>query len=411
MAYHDGRGDSQRSKALLGQIAEMERSERDAARFGWEKAEQPLKQKQLEQQTRTGEIQLGQAERGLSVQGAEDMAMKLPEAEVRSQLTGYLNTNKSDLPLLVLGTNKGGFIMAERDPATGAIGEQFSVPLAVGRKLVVGRQLAEKGFGKEALQYLTGVDDNITAIIDRYNKNALDVARTNNDATAKAGALANDRARVGIAAEGLKIRQQEAENANWQLIGATGDGTGLVRYNRNSGAVVNQPLPAGVDAKSVWGKISGAKPDISVEKVYEQLVGAPIPGQPKGSVYTPQMALEEARRITAGQQDPLMQALDKALGGTGDPFAQKPMGIQRPAAPAPAAPARAPVSQPASPEWFAKAQQELQTVNAAVAQAEAQAQAAARSGDRSAIIQYGNRLNELRARQSQLQGALQPYTR
>lgn len=164
-------------------------SERDDIRFGWERDQQPLKQKQLEQSVRGGEIDLGQKERQLLVQQAEDAAMNLPEDQVRSALTEYLNTNKSDLPLFVFGKTKDGFLMAERDPQTGVLGEPFQVPLAVGRKLVVGRQLAEKGFGKEALQYLSGVDDNINTIIDRYTKNMLDVARVNNDATYRSGQL------------------------------------------------------------------------------------------------------------------------------------------------------------------------------------------------------------------------------
>jgi hypothetical protein len=164
-------------------------SERDDIRFGWERDQQPLKQKQLEQSVRGGEIDLGQKERQLLVQQAEDAAMKMPEDQVRLALVEYLNTNRSDLPLFVLGKTKDGFIVAERDPQTGVLGEQFHIPLAVGRKLVVGRQLADEGFGKEALQYLSGVDDNIDAIIDRYTKNMLDVARVNNDATYRSGQL------------------------------------------------------------------------------------------------------------------------------------------------------------------------------------------------------------------------------
>jgi hypothetical protein len=167
----------------------LKSDEREDERLSWERQQQPLKQKQLEQSVRGGEIDLGQKERQLLVQQAEDAAVNLPEDQVHLALTEYLNTNKSDLPLFVLGKTEDGFIMAERDPKTGVLGEQFQVPLAVGRKLVVGRQLAEKGFGKEALQYLSGVDDNINTIIDRYTKNMLDVARVNNDATYRSGQL------------------------------------------------------------------------------------------------------------------------------------------------------------------------------------------------------------------------------
>lgn len=236
----------------------------------------------------------------------------------------------------------------------------------------------------------------------------------------KQGSLANDTARVRLAGEGLKLRQNEVNNANWMPIGTSEDGKGLLRYNRATGEVANQPLPPGTDAKSIWGKITGQKPDIGVDKVYEQLVGAQIPGRKEGVTYTPEQALQEARRIVAGQQDPFMARLDALLGGGADPFADKPdnRGIRKPTpapAPTPApTPAQAPArqtSRPASQEWFNRTQAELRTINEAVAQAEAQAQAAARSGDRNAIIQYGNRLNDLRAQQQRLQQAVQPYTR
>lgn len=192
--------------------------ERNDIRFGWERDQQPLKQKQLEQSVRVGEIDLGQKERQLLVQQAEDAAMRMPEDEVRLALTEYLNTNKSDLPLFVLGKTKDGFIMAERNPQTGVLGEQFQVPLSVGRKLVVGRQLAEKGFGKEALQYLTGVDDNINDIIDRYTKTMLDVARVNNDVTYRRGL--RDRQHKGVNPDTVKRL-----NDLWAQISAETDPT------------------------------------------------------------------------------------------------------------------------------------------------------------------------------------------
>ena len=191
----------------LGLMQQLKAGEREDQRFAWETEAQPLKQRAAQLQVLGAERGERQGQRGDLVQQYEDSAMKMPEEEVRGALTSYLNTNKSDLPLLVTGTTKGGFMMAERNPQTGEIGPSFSVPLAVGRKLVVGRQLAEQGMGAEALKYLSGVDENITGVIERYNKQTLDVAKVNNDAAYRRGALANDSARVDIARENARFNR------------------------------------------------------------------------------------------------------------------------------------------------------------------------------------------------------------
>lgn len=265
-------------------------SERDDIRFGWERDQQPLKQKQLEQSVRGGEINLGQMERQLLVQQAEDAAVNMPEDQVRLALTEYLNTNKSDLPLFVLGKTKDGFIMAERDPQTGVLGEQFQVPLAVGRKLVVGRQLAEKGFGKEALQYLSGVDDNINAIIDRYTKTMLDVARFNNDVEQARFGRAMDEARLGLDRERLGLQRRETDariNAagrpNFQMIGTDERGEPVwVDMNRlGSGEDGRMRLPAGVTPMRLPQSLSDAE-KIAYERAIEQVAMLP-PDAPPGA--------------------------------------------------------------------------------------------------------------------------------
>ena len=331
---------------------ELRQDERDGWRFGVEQQRAPLQTRQLEQSVLTGGIQLGQAQRGLNVQRAEDAAMTMPADEVRSTLTGYLNTNRSDIPLLVLGQTKDGFIMADRNPQTGEVGPQFTVPLSVGRKLVVGMQLAEQGFGREALQYLSGVDENITALVDRYNRINMDNARLTNDALGHQFRLDTDRERLGLQARETSARITALNNAearaaaeDWSIIGSSEDGRGLTRFNRRSGQIEVVPLPEGTDARGLFRRISGQGPDISVEKIYEQLVGTQIPGQPRGAMYTPEQALAEARRLAAGQQDPFMERLDALLGSGTDPFA--PQAPTRPGStPAPTRQAAAPSPAP-----------------------------------------------------------------
>lgn len=193
----------------MGLMQSVKAGERDDERFGFERQAQPIKQRAAELQVAGAERGERQGVRADSVQSFEDDAMKMPEDEVRTALSSYLNTNKSDLPLLVTGSTKGGFMMAERNPETGEIGKSFAVPLAVGRKLVVGQQLAAKGMGAEALKYLSGVDDNISGIVDKYNKQTLETTKVNNDATYRQGALDRFREELGIKNRQLGIQGQE----------------------------------------------------------------------------------------------------------------------------------------------------------------------------------------------------------
>lgn len=62
-----------------------------------------------------------------------------------------------------------------------------------------------------------------------------------------------------------------------------------------------------------------------------------------------------------------------------------------------------------SPQRAAQVRQQIAALDQQIAQAEAQAQAAARSGDRNSIVQYGDRVNSLRAQRSALtEGWTQP---
>lgn len=350
--------DSMRSRAMADVISradpvtglrmrrEANAEDREGERFGWDRQRQPLTQRAAELQVDGAERAGRAGQRVESVQEIVDNSLRIPQEQIGPQLMQYLNTNQSDLPLIVLSTNKDGLQVAERNPMTGEIMPPFNIPYSVGQKLVAGMALQQAGKGAEAIQLLSNVDERVTDLISRYNGQALDVARFNNDAAFRGAQMDNDRARLGIAQAGLRMQQNQAENANWQLIGASDDGRGLLRYNRNTGAVESQPLPEGVDASSVWRRVSGAQPDISVEKLYEQLVGTQVPGQRRGVVYTPETALSEARRIAGGRQDPIMEALDRALGGGGDPFAAPSSpAAPRTAAPAPAARALTPFEQ------------------------------------------------------------------
>lgn len=261
---------------------ELRQDERDDWRFGVEQQRAPLQTRQLEQSVRTGDIQLGQAQRGLNVQSAEDAAMTMPADEVRSTLTGYLNTNRSDIPLLVLGQTKDGFIMADRNPQTGEVGPQFTVPLSVGRKLVVGMQLAEQGFGREALHYLSGVDENITALVDRYNRINMDNARITNDALSHQFRLDTDRARLGLQARETGARISAMNRPQWQnFVGADGEPVMVDLNSVQSRGGVAQ-LPEGVRMPRLPQTLSDQE-QAAYKAALEQLAQLP-PDAPQAQV-------------------------------------------------------------------------------------------------------------------------------
>ena len=189
-------------------------SERDDERFGWEQRQSPLQLRQLENRVvdeedksywdmksrpmvarsnefgaMTAERNYEQVDRARRVQRVQDDAMKMPQEKVQETLQGYLNTNKSDLPLMLMGKDKNGFVLASRDPATGEVGPQFTVPLSVGQKLVTGMQLAEAGYGNEALTLIAGADENLNALVKQYSGNNLEMGKFNNDAVARSGML------------------------------------------------------------------------------------------------------------------------------------------------------------------------------------------------------------------------------
>jgi len=162
-----------RSRAMADVIAErdpvrglqmrqsIKAGERDDKRFGWEEQQQPLKQKQLEQQTRTGEIQLGQAERQVQVQQLTDEVAKMP-IEALKAYASKLNTNESNLPFLMIGETKEGYKFLTIDPKTGRpMGKEFTLNDAQLRELATASVLGLSGFGQESMAKLTSVNKDI----------------------------------------------------------------------------------------------------------------------------------------------------------------------------------------------------------------------------------------------------------
>lgn len=265
---------------------EIGQEEREAERFGWDRQQQPLRQ-------RAAELQVAGAERGErggvradTVQSIVDQALNIPQEQIGPQLMQYLNTNQSDLPLIVLSTGKDGLQVAERNPVTGEIMPPFNLPYSVGQKLVAGMALQQAGKGAEAIQLLSNVDDRITDLITRYNNQAMDVARFNNDVGQARFGREMDEARLGIERDRLGLQRRAASAAdrpNFQLVGTDERGEPVwVDMNRlGSGEDGRMQLPAGVAPMRLPQSLSDAE-KIAYERAIEQVAMLP-PDAPPGA--------------------------------------------------------------------------------------------------------------------------------
>lgn len=188
--------------------------ERDDRRFSWEEQDRPLKQRGLEQQVRTGDIQLGQAERGLKVQELTDEVAKMP-IEALKAYAAKLNTNESNLPFLMVGEGKGGYKFLTIDPKTGRpMGKEFTLNDAQLRELATASVLGMSGFGQESMAKLTSVNKDIADIVSKMNSTTAQVVESQNNATYRANADSRGERQLGLQAQGLQLRQQEINRRN-----------------------------------------------------------------------------------------------------------------------------------------------------------------------------------------------------
>lgn len=269
---------------------EIGQEEREAERFGWDRQQQPLRQRGLELQLAGAERDERGGVRADTVQSIVDQALQIPQEQIGPQLMQYLNTNQSDLPLIVLSTNKDGLQVAERNPVTGEIMPPFNLPYSVGQKLVAGMALQQAGKGAEAIQLISNVDDRITDLITRYNNQALDVARFNNGVGQARFGREMDEARLGLDRERLGLQRRETDariNAagrpNFQMVGTDESGEPVwVDMNRlGSGEDGRMQLPAGVTPMRLPQSLSDAE-KIAYERAIEQVAMLP-PDAPPGA--------------------------------------------------------------------------------------------------------------------------------
>lgn len=96
-----------------------------------------------------------------------------------------LNLPNTKIPMLYTGETKGGYKFLSTDPATGAVSKEFTLSDSQVRQMVAAQQMADKGFGTEAMAALAGVDKDVADHITKWNQTLQAVATSNNDALGK----------------------------------------------------------------------------------------------------------------------------------------------------------------------------------------------------------------------------------
>lgn len=306
---------------------EMAQQERDDVRFQDEQRMQPLKQRATELQVSTGERTEKAGQRADALQQLDDEIGQISVEGLRN-VASMVNL-KSNVPMLYVGQNNGKYKFLTTD----AKGNPSEKPLEFDdnqlRQLARGYFYGVAGYGKEATEVLSGVSKELGALIQGQNQVTEAVVRSGNDAQSKSDAAANDRARTGIAAQGLGVQRNAARKLE-RFIDAKG----------NSVLVDVSALPTGKDGALALPqglRPANAREPVTTENILtyaKSLVetGTPDPDAP-GKPLTMDKAVAVARAQLGG--DGYKSAADRIVEAYM-------AGKEAPVAPAPAAPQAAP---------------------------------------------------------------------
>lgn len=109
---------------------------------------------------------------------------KLTPSELKERAQ-KLNLPNTQIPMLYTGETKGGYKFLTTDPATGAVSKEFTLSDSQVRQMVAAQEMADKGFGTEAMAALANVDKDVADHITKWNQTLQAVATSNNDALGK----------------------------------------------------------------------------------------------------------------------------------------------------------------------------------------------------------------------------------
>jgi hypothetical protein len=153
------------------------------------------------------------AERALRQSGIVANAMRTPVKEIEALLP-QLNTNNSNYPVLYTGKDKNGYTFLTTDP-DGTPGKPFKMNEPQMRQFYLAHQLAEAGYGAEALTLLTTANKELGEHVKNWNTAMQTAGTTSNDARHKGNQDANDarRARASEVSAGASATSAAAQAA------------------------------------------------------------------------------------------------------------------------------------------------------------------------------------------------------
>lgn len=150
-------------------------------------------------------------QRILRMRDVHDQVAKISDADLPKFAAG-VNTN-GDLPLLYTGkSGKDGFTFMTTDP-DGTPGKPFTATPTQVRQMVLSQKLGEAGFGPESMEIAGKAHSALNDLISKINKQTVDVAKGNNDATYHKGALRISEDRNAMARSGLGAKTRELDPA------------------------------------------------------------------------------------------------------------------------------------------------------------------------------------------------------
>lgn len=135
-------------------------------------------------------------------------AMKAPMPEV---VAAAPKLNSMGIPLLYTGKSKDGkytFLKTEADGYTPVDGSQFTLNESQMRQFYAASQLADKGFGADAMNLLSAANKDVADYIGKWNSTQSAVATANNTAQGKVDEAEYKRGMLGVAQQNANTNEE-----------------------------------------------------------------------------------------------------------------------------------------------------------------------------------------------------------
>lgn len=291
--------------------------EREDERFSWERQQQPLKQRELEQRVEQGGIELDNAKRAQAWEKGfgEHLAAYTGSPEQIAETVKYLNKHSNSLTLGTPDEKTGLAKVSVVTPDGNSVFLQLS-RADQARLYAAGKMLGTHPV--QALKEMSAVNKDVAEAVARDNQLTELWTRINNDVAAKGH-------RMGVDERELAIKAAEANSRNAYYRATGRDRMEFVNDKGETVVLDLSRVPVGQDGRYQIPpglRPKTAKPEITQKDVVNlatELMGTVNPKT--GKPFTLTEAMRVARAELTGELDPMTELLLN-LGKNGDPFAK-----------------------------------------------------------------------------------------